>query len=81
MKIIKNNKGIETLIFAETFEQEAYDQIKNLVNFEAYENQNVFPEVGSRSMTRVITEPQGWINVQDGLYRYCVSWSSKKVKN
>lgn len=41
MKIIKNNKGIETLIFAETFEQEAYDQIKNLVNFEAYENAKV----------------------------------------
>ena len=45
-------------------------------NFESYENQNVFPEVGSRAMTRVITEPQGWINVQDGLYRYCVSWLS-----
>ena len=28
MKIIKNNKGVETLIFAETFEFEAYDQIK-----------------------------------------------------
>lgn len=41
MKIIKNNKGIETLIFAETFEFEAYDQIKKLVNFEAYENAKV----------------------------------------
>jgi tRNA-splicing ligase RtcB len=41
MKIIKNNKGIETLIFAETFEYEAYDQIKKLVNFEAYENEKV----------------------------------------
>jgi RNA-splicing ligase RtcB len=37
MKIIRNNKGIETLIFAETFEQEAYDQIKELINLEAYE--------------------------------------------
>jgi RNA-splicing ligase RtcB len=41
MKIIKNNKGIETLIFAETFEYEAYEQIKKLVNFEAYENSKV----------------------------------------
>ena len=36
MKIIKNNKGTETLIFAETFEYEAYEQIKKLINFEAY---------------------------------------------
>jgi RNA-splicing ligase RtcB len=41
MKRIKNNKGIETIIFAETFEYEAYDQIKKLVNFEAYENAKV----------------------------------------
>lgn len=38
---IKNNKGVETLIFAETFEYEAYEQIKRLVNFEAYENSKV----------------------------------------
>lgn len=41
MKKIINNKGIETLIFAETFEFEAYEQIKKLVNFEAYENAKV----------------------------------------
>jgi RNA-splicing ligase RtcB len=41
MKVIKNNKGVETLIFAETFEFEAYDQIKKLVNFGAYENSKV----------------------------------------
>ena len=41
MKIIKNTKGIETLIFAETFEYEAYDQIRKLVNFEAYEDSKV----------------------------------------
>jgi RNA-splicing ligase RtcB len=41
MKTIKNNKGIETLIFAETCEFAAYDQIKKLVNFEAYENAKV----------------------------------------
>lgn len=41
MKIIKNNKGIETIIYAETFEFEAYKQIKKLVNFEAYENAKV----------------------------------------
>jgi tRNA-splicing ligase RtcB len=48
MKTIKNNKGIETLIFAETFEFEAYDQIKKLVNFEAYENAKV-PKQSKRS--------------------------------
>lgn len=37
MKVITNNKGIETLIYAETFEYEAYDQIKKIVNFEPYE--------------------------------------------
>jgi len=36
MKTITNNKGIQTLIFAETFEYEAYDQIKKLANFEPY---------------------------------------------
>lgn len=41
MRKITNNKGIDTLIFAETFEYEAYDQIKKLVNFEAYENSKV----------------------------------------
>jgi len=41
MKTIKNNKGIETLIFAETFEYEAYEQIKKLVNFTVYENAKV----------------------------------------
>lgn len=41
MKIVKNNKGIETLIFAETLEDEAYEQIKKMVNFEAYENAKV----------------------------------------
>ena len=41
MKTIINNKGIKTFIFAETFESEAYDQIKKLVNFEAYENEKV----------------------------------------
>ena len=41
MRSIKNNRGIETLIFAETFEYEAYDQIRKLINFEAYENAKV----------------------------------------
>lgn len=36
MQKIKNLKGVETLIFAETFEFEAYDQVKKLANFEAY---------------------------------------------
>ena len=37
MKTIKNTKGIETLIFAETFENEAFEQVKMLCNFEAYQ--------------------------------------------
>lgn len=41
MKIIKNIKGIETFIFADTFEYEAYNQIKKLINFEAYQNEKV----------------------------------------
>ena len=36
MKEIKNSVGNITKVFAETFEFEAYDQIKNLANFEAY---------------------------------------------
>ena len=41
MNTIVNNKGVRTIIYAETFEYEAYDQIKRLVNFEAYENSKV----------------------------------------
>jgi RNA-splicing ligase RtcB len=41
MKTIKNKKGIETLIFAETFEYEAYEQIKKLCNFEAYQDAKI----------------------------------------
>ena len=41
MRKIVNRKGIETLIFAETFEHEAFEQIEQLVNFEAYENAKV----------------------------------------
>lgn len=41
MNVITNNKGIKTLIFAETFEYEAYDQIKKLANFEAYEDEKI----------------------------------------
>lgn len=41
MKTIVNNKGVETKIFAETLEFEAYDQIKKMVNFEAYEYSKV----------------------------------------
>ena len=41
MKTIINSKGIETRIFAETFEFEAYNQIKKLVNFEPYLNSKV----------------------------------------
>lgn len=36
MKIIKTNFGKEVKVFAETFEHEAYEQIKRLANYEAY---------------------------------------------
>ena len=36
MKTIKNTKGNETIIFAETFEYEAFEQVKKMCNFEAY---------------------------------------------
>lgn len=38
---IKNNLGIETLVFAETFEYEAFEQVKKLANFEAYQNAKI----------------------------------------
>ena len=41
MKIIKNKLGIETKIFAQTFEYEAYDQVKNLANYEPYNNSKI----------------------------------------
>lgn len=41
MKGIRNCRGNETLIFAKTFEQEAYDQTKKLINFSAYQSSKV----------------------------------------
>jgi hypothetical protein len=41
MKIIKNSIGNEVKVFAETFEQEAYDQIKTLADFEPYQNAKI----------------------------------------
>lgn len=41
MQTIVNNKGIETIIYAETFENEAYEQIKKLANFEAYDESKI----------------------------------------
>ena len=41
MKSIINNIGIETLIFAETIEQEAYNQVKTLANFKAYQKEKI----------------------------------------
>lgn len=37
MRIIRTHSGKEVKIFAETFENEAYDQIKRLANYPAYE--------------------------------------------
>lgn len=41
MKTIINSIGNETKIFAETFEYEAYDQVKALANFEPYLNEKI----------------------------------------
>lgn len=41
MKTIINNNGVETLIFAETFEYEAYEQVKHLINFQPYLNSKI----------------------------------------
>ncbi len=41
MKIIKNNLGVETIIFAETFENEAFEQIKKLCNYAPYQNSKI----------------------------------------
>lgn len=38
MKIIKTNQGKEVKVFAETFEYEAYDQVKRLANYDAYQD-------------------------------------------
>lgn len=38
MKTIRTDSGKEVKIFAETFEYEAYDQVKRLANYEAYQN-------------------------------------------
>ena len=39
--IITNNVGNDVVIYAETFEYEAYDQIKKLSNFEAYQDSKI----------------------------------------
>ena len=41
MKIIKNKIGVDTIIYAETFEYEVYDQIKSLANYEPYLNEKI----------------------------------------
>ena len=46
--------------------------------FERVDNPNVWPEVGSRAMQRLLTgedlQGDGWIVVQDGWYRFHVAW-------
>jgi RNA-splicing ligase RtcB len=41
MKTIRNSKGTETVIYAESFEQEAWEQVKRMCNFEAYELEKI----------------------------------------
>ena len=41
MKIIKTNSGKEVKVFAKTFEYEAYEQIKKLANYEAYQDSRI----------------------------------------
>ena len=41
MRIITNNIGVETHIFAKTIEDEALEQIEKLINFEPYQNEKI----------------------------------------
>ncbi len=44
--------------------------------FETVCNNSSWPEVGSRMLTRAVTGKdlsEGWVIVQDGVYRYCVT--------
>jgi len=41
MITLKNNIGIETIVFAETFEYEAFEQVRKLINFEAYQHEKI----------------------------------------
>ena len=41
MQIIKNSIGNEVKVFAETFENEAYEQVKTLADFEPYQNEKI----------------------------------------
>ena len=41
MITIKRNNGDDVKVFAETFEYEAYDQVKRLANYPAYENSKI----------------------------------------
>ena len=41
MKIIKNAIGNEVKVFAETFENEAYEQVSRLASFEPYQNSKI----------------------------------------
>ena len=41
MRIIKTNTGREVKVFAETFEQDAYDQIERLANYPAYQDSTI----------------------------------------
>lgn len=41
MRTITTDKGKEVKIYAETFEQEAYEQVKRLANYEAYEDSTI----------------------------------------
>lgn len=41
MRIIKNSIGNEVKVFAETFENEAYEQVSRLASFEPYQNSKI----------------------------------------
>lgn len=51
-------------------------------NYETLPSNNVFPEIGSRMMTRVLTGQDminGWVVVQEGVYRYAVVQEGKML--
>lgn len=55
---------------------------EQILNFETVNLGHTYPEVGSRMMTRLMTGADmenGWIVVQDGVYRYSINWSSEII--
>ena len=89
--IIKNSRGHIFYEYGEPiFGEPNYVQVRPCENMTAIERENFesteaaggmmgWPEVGSRMLTRLVTGQDmrdGWVVVQDKIYRYCVQQSN-----